>query len=314
MRTDCDTPRADVAFDEARLMDDDWDALLHVCNAARTLERELAASDRLRRDQVSSLMATERALEAEKRELGEYAELLATKGRQLLEVLDHIPLLDRINTDEYAHLNGAERAFRAALAKNPNPAASAGDASASAALSEPSGPVGLGPSCIFRAGCKTPTYCGSVQRCTGNDEPTKGMDRAESARLRNLWTRMRGLLQEAQVHAQGRPMSMRACTPERLAERIEDVLRETIGIAPGDEPPSQDLDQARDAARWRAFSTRVYAEPQGNCGMVFFRFPVLFGGPEILKGSVVQHFAAAVDEKWLSRPNPNASHEIGDSK
>lgn len=76
------------------------------------------------------------------------------------------------------------------------------------------------------------------------------------------------------------------------------------------EPPSQDLDQARDAARWRAFSTRVYAEPQGNCGMVFFRFPVLFGGPEILKGSVVQHFAAAVDEKWLSRPNPNASHEI----
>ena len=41
-------------------------------------------------------------------------------------------------------------------------------------------------------------------------------------------TRLRGLCQEALSHLEGRPMSMRVYTPERLKEQLTVALRETL--------------------------------------------------------------------------------------
>jgi hypothetical protein len=40
--------------------------------------------------------------------------------------------------------------------------------------------------------------------------------------------RLRGLLNEAQAHIEGRPMSQRTYTPKRLSEKIEEALRATL--------------------------------------------------------------------------------------
>lgn len=63
------------------------------------------------------------------------------------------------------------------------------------------------------------------------------------------------------------------------------------------DPCAQDM--VADAARWRAFVGRVSAHEVGKSGMVFFHFPTLGGGRELLQGSVAQHFAETVDRKFL---------------